>query len=141
MFVKFAVVLLCFNICLFVFLYFSAKAPNLPPGVVPLYGMPPAPGFPAFSVCYMNFLHFSIALTIQSSDIAYILLPCRTSHDLYWCKKNLITAKYEWGFYYNETKIKENLIKLSRCVTFQHLRKSFVGYAYSSYWGIHLLSA
>lgn len=46
----------CFNIIYSCFLYFSAKAPNLPPGVMPLYGMQPAPGFPGFSVCYTRFL-------------------------------------------------------------------------------------
>ena len=75
---------------------------------------------------------------IEGSDIAWLLLLCPTSV-LYIYTKKRIAVEFECGFCYDRTNLsfkssvtEENLIKPSQFISFQHLRKLFVGHSYSS---------
>ena len=59
-------------------------------------------------------------------------LLCPTSHYLYWFKK-ANNSRYDRTEYisFKCRAIEENLIKPTRFIPFQHLRKSFKGHAYS----------
>ena len=98
-----------------------------------------------YSILSPNFVNLLIAVCVLSncdnSELRHCMVTVAMSRKLFICigvkselqtNSNRVFAMIEQNISFKSIAIKENLIKPSRFLTFQHLSKPFVRHAYSS---------